>query len=310
MSPLSTLSTSDHHVTTLIRLLEDYAIHNPLHHQKAFIPRFDLEELAHTYELYGDFPGVSPADIIIETHNNRTLEISGTIAAPGKSSVGAPSSIGGPTDAEHYVNVKHEDAKEAEAKGPEKGVDRYEDALLPNPDARVKEEPKKVAAPGEPLPALGDTLLPHPPAPEGEASKKEEPKEEERKDKGQEPKHGEASGSKPTSRRSSWEGRRLSLFADTLLPVTPEPPAEEVAEEVKEEKKEEEKIKHILQERLTGSYHRVFHFPTPVDLDNIKARMDNGVLHVTIPRKEEEAKKKERVKVDWAGFIPMYGAPL
>lgn len=63
------------------------------------------------------------------------------------------------------------------------------------------------------------------------------------------------------------------------------------------------KIKEIIKERQEGEFHRIFHFPQPVDLGRgVQARMDNGVLHVTIPR----GAKPQARQVD-IGWIPYFG---
>ncbi len=62
-------------------------------------------------------------------------------------------------------------------------------------------------------------------------------------------------------------------------------------------------IKGIIKERQEGEFHRIFHFPQPVELGNgVVARMDNGVLHVTIARGPAPAAKKVDI-----GWVPYYG---
>lgn len=38
------------------------------------------------------------------------------------------------------------------------------------------------------------------------------------------------------------------------------------------------------QERSIGEFHRTFSFPTRVDESNVKANLDKGILHVTVPK--------------------------
>ncbi|MGM0533768.1 MAG: Hsp20/alpha crystallin family protein [Campylobacterota bacterium] len=62
----------------------------------------------------------------------------------------------------------------------------------------------------------------------------------------------------------------------------------------KDEVKEEDYYKV---ETSFGKFQRVFNLPENVDSDNIKASRDNGVLEVTIPKKEQDkAKKKIEIK--------------
>jgi len=63
----------------------------------------------------------------------------------------------------------------------------------------------------------------------------------------------------------------------------------EKKEEEKEEKKEEFKYAH----REFGSYdfERQFKVPNSVDADNINAKFENGILRITLPKKEEALEK-------------------
>jgi len=62
------------------------------------------------------------------------------------------------------------------------------------------------------------------------------------------------------------------------------------------EKKKEEKVEeknYYRYERSYGSFTRTFRLPVEVQTDKAKAKFENGVLEVRIP-KTEEAKSKER----------------
>ena len=70
----------------LFRLLEDfdqYSSSGPHRHHhrgpavKTFSPKFDVKELADSYELYGELPGIEQKDIEIEFSDNSTLTIRG-----------------------------------------------------------------------------------------------------------------------------------------------------------------------------------------------------------------------------------------
>ena len=55
----------------------------------------------------------------------------------------------------------------------------------------------------------------------------------------------------------------------------------------------EEKTETFLRKEYSfGSFTRSFRLPNTVDSDNIEASYEDGVLHLTIPKKEE-AKPKE-----------------
>jgi len=52
-------------------------------------------------------------------------------------------------------------------------------------------------------------------------------------------------------------------------------------------------VKYWVSERSVGHFSRSFNFPTPVDQDNVRASMKNGILSVIIPK----AKKPESRKI-------------
>lgn len=60
-------------------------------------------------------------------------------------------------------------------------------------------------------------------------------------------------------------------------------------EEVKEEK---DKDTIIRAERYSGSYQRSISLPENANADNIKAKFENGVLSLTIPKREPTPKKE------------------
>ncbi len=45
-------------------------------------------------------------------------------------------------------------------------------------------------------------------------------------------------------------------------------------------------------ERYKGDYHRMLSFHVPVSFDNIQAKLDNGILFMTIPKVEPKQKKE------------------
>ena len=65
-----------------------------------------------------------------------------------------------------------------------------------------------------------------------------------------------------------------------------------ITAEKKDESKEEDKEKkYIRQERNYGKYQRSF-YVGDVDTDNVKAKFENGMLEVIIPKKEKVDNKK------------------
>jgi HSP20 family protein len=59
-----------------------------------------------------------------------------------------------------------------------------------------------------------------------------------------------------------------------------------------EEKKDGDTLKTVYRERMGGTYQREFHFEQPVDIENVTARMENGVLELTVPKKTQSADAK------------------
>ncbi len=65
--------------------------------------------------------------------------------------------------------------------------------------------------------------------------------------------------------------------------------------EVKEEEEEKEEGKFIYREHRYGSFVRSFTLPTEVDADKAKAEFKDGVLYLTLPKKE--AAKRRLIKI-------------
>jgi HSP20 family protein len=94
MSPFSQLATVggsgygngiDKDFSPILHYIDEFDRHFSRRHRfmTCFIPRFDLEEDAHNYYLYGDIPGANVNDITVEAHDNHTLVIYGKTVRPG-----------------------------------------------------------------------------------------------------------------------------------------------------------------------------------------------------------------------------------
>jgi HSP20 family protein len=59
-----------------------------------------------------------------------------------------------------------------------------------------------------------------------------------------------------------------------------------------EEKKDGDTLKTVYRERMGGTYERKFHFEEPVDIENVTAHMENGVLELTVPKKVQNVDAK------------------
>jgi len=63
--------------------------------------------------------------------------------------------------------------------------------------------------------------------------------------------------------------------------------------EAKHEEKDDSQNHNFLRsERFCGAYHRSITFPENADIDNIKAKLENGVLNLIIPKKEPKSKRE------------------
>jgi HSP20 family protein len=65
-----------------------------------------------------------------------------------------------------------------------------------------------------------------------------------------------------------------------------------IAAEVKSEKVEKQGEKVLRSERYYGKLYRAFSLPQDVDQDSAKARYENGVLELTLPKKAASATRK------------------
>ncbi len=69
-----------------------------------------------------------------------------------------------------------------------------------------------------------------------------------------------------------------------------------ISSEAKEEN-EEKKDNYARREFIYNSFGRTFTLPKSIDIDKIKADYKNGILNVTLPKKEEEAKLTKQIKI-------------
>lgn len=64
----------------------------------------------------------------------------------------------------------------------------------------------------------------------------------------------------------------------------------------KDDAKEKRRVRYLVAERQIGQFHRAFHFPSPIKKDEVQARLENGVLHVTAPKAAVSPPTKIEVK--------------
>jgi HSP20 family protein len=126
MSPFSQLTLAaggggfgngiDRDFSPILNYIDEFDRHFSRRHRfvNCFIPRFDLEEDAHNYYLYGDIPGAVVDDITVEAHDNHTLVVYGKTTRPGPGPKENDDAKG--NDAE-FVKVMVEDHEHVREKG-------------------------------------------------------------------------------------------------------------------------------------------------------------------------------------------------
>jgi len=62
------------------------------------------------------------------------------------------------------------------------------------------------------------------------------------------------------------------------------------------QKKPEEEARYWITERSVGEFHRSFSFPSPVDHDNVKASLKNGVLTLLVPKASRTQPKRINIE--------------
>lgn len=60
----------------------------------------------------------------------------------------------------------------------------------------------------------------------------------------------------------------------------------------KQEGQKKDQATYWVSERSVGEFHRSFSFPSRVDQDNVKAKLNNGVLTITVPKAAAPKSKK------------------
>jgi HSP20 family protein len=66
----------------------------------------------------------------------------------------------------------------------------------------------------------------------------------------------------------------------------------------KEQEVEEKQEGYIRRERGSMRFHRQMRLPGNVDRDKIKAKLENGVLEISLPKMTVEAEKKNKIEVE------------
>lgn len=65
----------------------------------------------------------------------------------------------------------------------------------------------------------------------------------------------------------------------------------------KKESSNNEKEKYVRKERYFGSYSRTFYIGEEVNVEEIEAKFENGVLKLTVPKKDEKIETKKFISI-------------
>ncbi len=75
------------------------------------------------------------------------------------------------------------------------------------------------------------------------------------------------------------------------------------AESSQENQEKDEKGRYIRRERYSGSCRRSFYVGKEVTQEDIRAKFDNGILRLTVPKKEALPKKEENHYIAIEGYL-------
>lgn len=227
---VSALRSTDHDFIAGIRFLDAIAKHLNSHHGYSsddlghrFVPRFDLEDHEHAYELYGELPGFDKEHITVEANDDHNIQISGWI--PRRHGDVATSGI---DTIDPYLKVQHHDVPQQRHHST---MERFGEALNPHRE---------------------------PPSDGPEISQSPQP----------------ADPAAPVPKPPHEDRPETARFGDVLNPHA----------NFVHRPKDKPKFKYLISERLYGQFHRTFHFPAPIKKEEVSARMDNGILHITAPK--------------------------
>ncbi|KAI5820026.1 hypothetical protein BZA77DRAFT_384780 [Pyronema omphalodes] len=224
----------------------------PVKAVRTFTPHFDAYETESSYHLYGEFPGLSNKKAInIEFSDLNSITISGSVERSEPIVAAATKSL-------------EEKEKEQEK---EKEVEESETEIV---EVKSKEEEEE-----------------------------KDDKDDTKSVKSLQPYVEDTEDEDDISIVSHVRSRRSSAVSGLVSPTTKseedktiEKALEKVVEKKEEEKEEEkEAYKTWINERKFGEFQRTFSFPTPVELDEVTAKLDNGLLTIVVPKKKFVGRK-------------------
>jgi HSP20 family protein len=106
----------DRHFSPILHYIDEFDRHFSHKHRfkSCFIPRFDLEEDAHNYYLYGDIPGANVNDITVDAHDNHSLVIYGKTERPDPERRNPETKTPGGEGSDPFVKLQVEDHEHAQ----------------------------------------------------------------------------------------------------------------------------------------------------------------------------------------------------
>lgn len=92
----------------------------------------------------------------------------------------------------------------------------------------------------------------------------------------------------------SKEDVKVTINDDNVLIIK----GEKHSEDKKEEKDSEDKVTYLRFERSFGSFSRSFALPENIDTESIKGKFENGILNISLAKKEPTKPKELNVTID------------
>ncbi|CAK7265674.1 hypothetical protein SEPCBS119000_001633 [Sporothrix epigloea] len=216
-----------------------------------FKPRFDTRETESSYEVYGELAGVDRKNISLVFPEPRTLEITGSVKR--SYTLGAPVASSAAS-----VKTASEPLPGAIAKTQSETLSNSEPT--PHDGAHTPNENDdflEIAAPSMPLPARS---------------------------------HGATVINKPTE-GALERGKNITKEKSTVKAEVAEPDVIMLDAVPPQQKPFTPNERFTVQERSVGQFKRVFNFPVPVDEDNVRAHLENGILSVFIPKSNRKVRR-------------------
>jgi len=99
-----------------------------------------------------------------------------------------------------------------------------------------------------------------------------------------------------------WSNSRVVIIKGKIdrTPTTEETAAKDANVEAKEEHPKDHPVHFLTKERHTGTFMRAFEFAVDVDHDSLIAKLQGGLLEITIEKKPHAEFKNKEIKIEHA----------